>query len=177
MKTRYDFTAMQAAAIVLIVLYHIDGSGFVGSMGVLSPLFSAMVAVFVFIAGYFSAAKAAEAPLAHAKRKFKSLIVPLYSITLLYAAIVFVLHRLGAPRGTVSWNSILVDPLVGGHKLSYNLPMWFIAPLYFCEVVYAFTRKCTRGGIWSTFPLWPSAFLQCPSLLRGIASRGLPVLS
>lgn len=70
----------------------------------------------------------------------------------LYAALVTLLHAVGVPRGAVSLYNIIVNPLVSGHGLSYNLPMWFIAPLFFAEVAYAFLgRLFNRGGTFSIF--------------------------
>ena len=144
---RYDIAVAQAVAIVLIVQSHIKGSGYWGSARVLMPLQCAMVVVFVFTAGYFNAAKSVGDPLGFAKTRVRKLLIPLYGATLLYAAIVVVLHALGVPRGTVNLYNVLLDPLLSGHGLSYNLPMWFIAPLFFAEVAYAFLgRIFNRGG-------------------------------
>lgn len=147
---RYDIAVAQAVAIVLIVQSHIKGSGYWGSARVLMPLQCAMVVVFVFTAGYFNAAKSVGDPLGFAKTRVRKLLIPLYGATLLYAAIVVALHALGVPRGTVNLYNVLLDPLLSGHGLSYNLPMWFIAPLFFTEVVYAFLgRLFNRGGAYS----------------------------
>lgn len=146
-ERRYDIAAAQAIAIVLIVWSHIRGGGYWGSARIIAPLGCAMVVFFVFIAGYFNAAKSVTEPALFAKTRVRKLLVPLYGITLVYAAIVATFHGVGLPRGAVTLYGILVDPLVSGHGLSYNLPMWFIAPLFFAEVAYAFLgRIFNRGG-------------------------------
>lgn len=145
-ERRYDIATAQAMAIVLIVQYHMLGASFQGSMRLLMPLSCARVPFFVFVAGYFNAAKSMAEPVGFAKDRARKLMLPLYGKTLLYAAIVTVLHGLGIPRGAVSLYSVLLDPLLGGHALFYNLPMWFIAPLFFVEVIYAFLARIMRGG-------------------------------
>ncbi len=142
---RYDIAVAQAVAIVLIVQDHIAGTDLLGPMRILLPFESARVLFFVFIAGYFNAAKSTTAPVSFARDKVRKLFLPLYGLTLLYAAIVTALHLVGLPQGEVSLYSVLLDPLLGGHDLYYNLPMWFIAPLFFAEVAYAFLGRIARG--------------------------------
>lgn len=162
---RYDIAAAQAIAIVLIVQSHIKGGNFWGSARILMPLPCAMVVFFVFIGGYFNADKSVADPVSFARSRIRKLLVPLYGLTLLYAVLVTLLHAVGVPRGTVSLYNIIVNPLVSGHGLSYNLPMWFIAPLFCAEVAYAFLgRLFNRGGARSRPLLDRCKLVGCASL-------------
>ena len=72
----------------------------------------------------------------------KTLIIPLYLWNCVYALVAQLLSIRGFEFGIgVSVQQLLFLPLYNGHQYMYNLPTWFIAPLFMVEVFNVFYRK------------------------------------
>lgn len=133
MKVFYAF------AITFIVAGHVIAGP---SSGGLSFAFNSFppasfhVACFVFGAGYFYKSRNEAQPLKFLQRRVMRLLVPLYAINLVYGVWVFVSRYLGFSIGQdLSLYNFLIDPLFGGHAFMWNLSMWFVAPLFFTQLV------------------------------------------
>ena len=125
-----------ACSILLVVAAHIyQMQGFSGPFDLFRP-YSFHVAAFVFVSGYFYNTKHELDPFGFIRRKFVSLIVPLFAISVVYGMLCSVLQSNGFSFGdAISWQSFLIAPLTSGHQFEINSPMWFVAPLFFSHVV------------------------------------------
>ena len=132
MKTLYAFT------ITFIVAGHVisGGSGGISFGFNMFPPASFHVACFVFVAGYFYKSSYEEKPLDFVKKRLLRLILPLYLINAAYGVWATAAHGLGFTfGGEFTLYNLLVDPLFGGHAFMWDLSLWFVAPLFFTELV------------------------------------------
>lgn len=114
-QCRDDIQCAKALAMILIVWGHLAGATeFTDTFKVFNPIFLARVPIWVFVAGYFNAAKSVLNKRSFVEKKVESLIIPLYAFTFLYAVIVLVGHCFGVQIGQVSLYSVLIDHLLGG---------------------------------------------------------------
>lgn len=132
-----------ACAIVLVVVGHIVSSGFNGPFDMFEP-YSFQVAAFVFVSGYFYKVEHERCPWRYLEARIRRLVIPLLSINAAYGCITLLLRKcMGFEWGGVaslSVQSLLVDPFTNGHQFLINMPMWFIAPLFFAEVANIIVR-------------------------------------
>ena len=47
--------------------------------------------------------------------------------------------------GGISFQTLLIDPFFNGHQFVLNMPMWFIAPLLFAEMINVLIRAATKS--------------------------------
>ena len=47
--------------------------------------------------------------------------------------------------GGISFQTLLIDPFFNGHQFVLNMPMWFIAPLFFAEMINVLIRAATKS--------------------------------
>lgn len=130
-----------ALAMVLVVVGHITFNGFEGPFNMFPP-YSFQVAAFVFVSGYFYNPLHENHVLRYSLKKIKRLLIPLYLIMLVYGLISTCLHISGfsyLPLMTIE--SALLGPLTSGHDYIINMPMWFIAPLFFAEIANIVFRR------------------------------------
>ena len=124
-----------ACAIVLVVVGHIPSTGFNGPFDMFKP-YSFPVAAFVFVAGYFYKESHEVHPFQYLKSRIKRLLIPLVAINAAYGCLVLLLKKLvGITWGALSAQTLLVMPFTDGHQFLINMPMWFIAPLFFAELL------------------------------------------
>lgn len=134
-----------AIAMILVVVGHINSSGFDGPFNMFPP-YSFHVAAFIFVSGYFYNDKAENCVAKYLVRKTKRLMIPLYLITLLYGSISFFLFLLGFLWGQQPTPSLFIlEPLTNGHQFTINMAMWFIVPLFFAECANILIRKTIRS--------------------------------
>lgn len=130
-----------AIAMVLVVVGHVDYTGFMGPFNLFPP-YSFQVASFVFVSGYFCKEQVELTPMTYISRKVRHLIIPLYLIMAAYGVIAFVLLQLGFEWGqSHSLSSFIVEPLTNGHQFIINMPMWFLGPLFCAEIINLAIRK------------------------------------
>lgn len=138
-KVDYRFKILYAIGIILIVIGHYGGGS---PFEYIVPAYSFHVPLFAFASGYFYSRKSEDAVGKYIFKKFKSLIIPLMIWNILYAFLVYFLHKKGIPFGAnLNLYDLFVDPFVSGHAYSYNLAAWFIAPLFFVQVLNVLIRK------------------------------------
>lgn len=125
-----------ACAIVLVVVGHIPSTGFNGPFDMFKP-YSFQVAAFVFVAGYFYKESHEVHPFQYLKSRIKRLLIPLVAINAAYGCLVLLLKKLVGITwgGALSAQTLLVMPFTDGHQFLINMPMWFIAPLFFAELL------------------------------------------
>ncbi|MGI6032267.1 MAG: hypothetical protein ACOX69_02470 [Coriobacteriales bacterium] len=140
-----------AFAITFVVAGHVIAPGSPGGISFgynLFPPASFHVGIFVFVAGYFYKSKHEQEPGAYLKRRVLRLLVPLYAVYAVYGLVVVpLMHLCGFTIGQdPSLYNLLLDPLFGGHAFMWNLPLWFVAPLFFTELLDFGLRKLLRVG-------------------------------
>lgn len=136
-----------AIAMILVVVGHISSEGFRGPFDLFPP-YSFHVAAFVFVSGYFYREASENQVGSYIKKKAMRLMVPLYAIMLVYGIVSTLMHwGVYSFLPVISAKTLLFGPLLSGHDFLINLPMWFIAPLFFAEVFNVLFRRATR-------PLW-----------------------
>lgn len=128
-----------AFAITFIVAGHVGVAGQQGGISLAYNLFPPQgfhVGVFLFVAGYFYKCRHEAAPGRYVRSRFVRLIVPLYVINALWGAWAHIAHQIGFSFGQepTAYN-LLLDPLFGGHAFMWDCPLWFLAPMFFAEMV------------------------------------------
>ncbi|WP_165054711.1 MULTISPECIES: acyltransferase [unclassified Adlercreutzia] len=135
-----------ATAMILVVVGHCSSQGFEGPFALFPP-YNYQVASFVFVSGYFYKESSENDVLAYVAKKAKRLLVPLLLIDIAYGVFISFAHKtLGIQYGAeLSFNSVIIQPFTSGHQFWINCPMWFIAPLFFCEVSNVVLRKAAAS--------------------------------
>lgn len=144
-QINYTMKLFSACAIVLVVVGHIPSTGFNGPFDMFKP-YSFQVASFVFVSGYFYKEANESHPVAYLESRIKRLLIPLIAINAAYGCIVALLKRAVGIEwgGVLSVQSLLVMPFTDGHQFLINMPMWFIAPLFFAEIGNVAIRLCVK---------------------------------
>lgn len=149
---------------VFIVSGHLNSGGLNLAFNIFPP-YSFHVGAFVFISGYFYKAEKEKHPKEYLSARFKRLIIPLYLINALYGVWAQIAHGIGFRYGgPLTIYNVLLDPLFGGHAFAWDLPLWFVAPLFFTQLIYFCVRKLFHLSSRADWPLF------CIFLLLGIAS-------
>lgn len=151
-QINYTMKLFSACAIVLVVVGHIPSTGFNGPFDMFKP-YSFQVASFVFVSGYFYKEANESHPVAYLGSRIKRLLIPLIAINAAYGCIVALLKRAVGIEwgGVLSVQSLLVMPFTDGHQFLINMPMWFIAPLFFAEIGNVAVRLCVKRISSSSF--------------------------
>lgn len=98
--------------------------------------------LFLFCSGYFYKKSSVENVKGFILHKVKTLILPLYVWNVIYAVFVFLTHKVGFTiGGDFTFENIFIQPLLTGHQFGYNLGSWFVAPLFFVQMVNVLFRK------------------------------------
>ena len=145
-RSNPTFRILSAIGIVIVVSAHASNSGGVSLAYSWFEPYSFLIALFVFISGYFYKEEDEGSVGRFLLRKAKRLLLPLYLWTLFYCVLDRLLLRQGFYLGAEpSVYSLLLSPLVDGHAFGFNLATWFVAPLFFTEVVNLLLRRlCGR---------------------------------
>ena len=98
--------------------------------------------LFMFAAGYFFKSKNITSSVKYIKRKFKRLILPIYSYNIFYGVIIQILKKFGFKNNIREFNLkiIFIEPL-NGCGFKYIRPSWFSSTLFFVEVYNILKRK------------------------------------
>lgn len=142
----------QALIIIFIVIGHLEKKVYAGPFG-LFPLYSFHVAAFAFVSGYLYSKTAENDFTRYLASKVKRLILPMYLINMAYGFLIEVIHVMSDVQigMNLSWGALLLLPWTSGHQFALNLPMWFIAPFFLAQIIWAglrstFCRVLSRGG-------------------------------
>lgn len=143
-NVNYAMKVLLCFGMTFIVSGHIVTAGNAGPSFAynLFPPASFHVALFLFASGYFFKSKHKEHIAVYIKRRFVRLMVPLYALTAVYAIWTTFAHSIGFSIGqNVTLYNLLLDPLFGGHAFMWNLCLWFVAPLFFVQVIDVCIRR------------------------------------
>ena len=111
------------------------------------PPASFHVPLFIFVSGYFYKCAHEQKPKEYIKKRLFRLLVPLYLLTFIYAALTAALHKSGFQIGeNITLYNIFLDPLFGGHAFRLNMCLWFVAPLFFVQIIDFYIRIIFKVG-------------------------------
>ncbi len=145
-KIDYRFKFLYLIGILSIIISHC-GSGGIDLLYNWFPFNSFFLALFAFTSGYFFREIQTEHTAKYILYKFKKLIIPLYLYNLFYGILVVLLRQFGFTiGGDFTLHNLFIEPLKTGHQFAYNLPCWFVIPLFMVEVFfilfYKLLKKC-----------------------------------
>ena len=141
-KIDYRFKLVYAFGMIFIVSGHAFGGGIESLTHFFVPLYSFHVAFFVFASGYFYSRKSENHVGSYLWKKVKTLMIPLFIWHFIYGLIVYFLHRHGFTIGDdISFYTLFINPLTNGHAFNFDLAGWFVAPLFYIQVVNVLFRK------------------------------------
>ena len=142
------FKVFSATAVVLVVVGHISSVGFNGPFDLVKP-YSFHVAAFAFVSGYFFHLQSPSELIPWLAKKTTSLIIPMYLIYAAYGAIMMLLRFAGFSfgRGTFDAFNLLIAPWIDGHQFPICMPMWFIAPFFLAQVLFAITYLSVKTSL------------------------------
>lgn len=143
-KIDYRFKFLYFIGIISTIISHC-GSGDIDLLYNWFPFNSFFLALFVFTSGYFFRESRTEHTLKYIVYKFKKLIIPLYLYNLFYGLLVLFFKQFGFTIGNdFNLYNLFIEPLKTGHQFGYNLPCWFVIPLFMIEVFYIVFYKLLK---------------------------------
>lgn len=143
-KIDYRFKFLYFIGIISIIISHC-GSGGIDLLYNWFPFNSFFLALFAFTSGYFFHESKTEHTAKYIVYKFKKLIIPLYLYNLFYGLLVLFLRQFGFTIGSdFTLYNLFIEPLKTGHQFAYNLPCWFVIPLFMIEVFYIVFYKLLK---------------------------------
>ncbi len=143
-KIDYRFKFLYFIGIISIIISHC-GSGGIDLLYNWFPFNSFFLALFAFTSGYFFLECKTEHTVKYIIYKFKKLIVPLYLYNLFYGLLVLFLRQFGFTiGGDFTLYNLFIEPIKTGHQFGYNLPCWFVIPLFMIEVFYIIFYKLLK---------------------------------
>lgn len=143
-KIDYRFKFLYLIGILSIIISHC-GSGGIDLLYNWFPFNSFFLALFAFTSGYFFRESQTEHTAKYILYKLKKLIVPLYLYNLFYGILVALLKPFGFTiGGEFTPHNLFIEPLKTGHQFAYNLPCWFVIPLFMVEVFFILLYKLLK---------------------------------
>ena len=142
-KTDYRFKIIYAIDMMCVLASHLQGKGSIElNIQDWFPYRSFHMPLFMFSSGYFFKIKNVSHSSNYIFRKFKRLILPIYSYNLIYGFFLQLLKRMGFKNITKSFSLsiILIEPL-GGSDFSLIRASWFSSSLFFVEIYNIIKRK------------------------------------
>lgn len=140
-KTDYRFKFLYLIGILSIIISHC-GSGGIDLLYSWFPFNSFFLALFAFTSGYFFREEKTEHTAKYIAYKFKKLIIPLYLYNFFYGILVVFLRQFGFTiGGDFTLHNLFIEPIKTGHQFAYNLPCWFVIPLFMIEVFFILFYK------------------------------------
>lgn len=143
-KIDYRFKILYAVGIFMVVSGHCEG----GSISLLYNWFPSgglHLALFAFCSGYFYKRTEEEQVWSFIKKKFKTLIIPMYLYNFAYAFLIVILSvKEFTIGGNVTLKKLFLEPILNGHQFEYNMGGWFVVPLFLVQVSYLLLRKGGR---------------------------------
>lgn len=144
-KENIKFRYLSAIAIFMIVNGHFGTH--ILTVDQLFPYYSFHVVLFVFISGYFFKENKCLKLNEFIGKKFKKLICPLYMYTTIFSLLYLILKAWGVEWGFhFTIKQLIFEPILSTQALPFTYPMWFVSPLFFCEVFMAVMYKFIPGG-------------------------------
>lgn len=143
-KIDYRFKFLYFIGIISIIISHC-GQGGIDLLYNWFPFNSFFLALFAFTSGYFFRENQTEHTTKYILYKFKKLIIPLYLYNLFYGLLVLILRPFGFTiGGDFTLYNLFIEPIKTGHQFGYNLPCWFVIPLFMIEVFYIVFYKLLK---------------------------------
>lgn len=110
------------------------------------PVYNFHLGLFCFASGYLYTNY--ESIFSYIKRKFKRLIIPLYSWNIIYGVFLYITYYFGFsirvdPSVSII-DKLFIMPIVHGQQFGYNLATWFIFPFFCVEIVNVFIRSFVK---------------------------------
>lgn len=140
-KVNYQFKIVYAMLMFCVLCGHL---GIVENFVPWTELFSVYgfgIQLFLFVSGYFYSSKNDCNFLNFTVKKVKKLLVPYFLWNVFYGVVCFGLVRLGFSIVVpLSFESLVVKPILGIPVFFFNSPTWFIIPFFLAEVFTVFER-------------------------------------
>lgn len=136
MEEKHEFSIMYFFAIIMVVAIHCNGGG----IGLFRGWFAwstFAIGIFAFSSGYFFTRNVNKKPITIIGNKIKRLIIPLYVWNLIYAILINILKNIGIIEygGEINFNNVFIEPIYTGiFRFRFNLPAWFILPLFMTQI-------------------------------------------
>lgn len=130
----FQFKALYLLAVFMVVDGHIGSFDWLALNGLMAYQ-NYHIALFMFASGYFLNIERSYGEFI--KRKTLRLIFPLLGFNLLYGLLCYILNTyFGFTLGEkISFHTLFVAPFTDGHQFIYNMASWFIAPLFFVQLI------------------------------------------
>lgn len=139
------FKIFTGIATLLIVVGHVNPTGFAGPFDLVSP-YSVHVAAFLFSSGYFWSAAAEERPMPWLARKARKILMPSFLAFLVYGALWSVLCLVGVASADAP---SLIDLLTGfcfdASIVPLASPVWFIVPFFLAQCLHLGVRLLSKA--------------------------------
>lgn len=143
-EINYTFKVLYAIGIFFVVCGHAQADDFI-FWNELIHAAGFHMGLFIFASGYFYSIKNNDAPLAYTIKKVKRLLIPYLLWNCFYAIVITVLYQFGFKIGNpVNLKNLIIDPLIDGPKYLFNLPSWFVCPLFFTELINVWLRAALK---------------------------------
>lgn len=143
-KINYQFKVLYAIGIIFVVAGHANANDII-FWNELIHCTGWYMAMFVFASGYFYKSSNDEHPLAYIWKKVKRLMVPYFLWNIFYGIVVLILSKFGFTIAMpFDWRNFLFRALCEGPGFKFNLPAWFVIPLFFSEVYNVLIRFCLK---------------------------------
>lgn len=136
-KTMKVFSAL---SIIFVVMMHI-GHNWIYEPLTYTPVWR--MPSFIFISGYFFKEIYCLDKVSYLKRKFKSLIIPLYGYSLFYGLIITVLLNMNIISfgKKLDFTSYFIETFLHSHQYEFTSAMWFLPILFLTQIIYCFIKQ------------------------------------
>lgn len=139
------FKIFTGIATLLIVVGHVNPTGFAGPFDLVSP-YSVHVAAFLFSSGYFWSVASEEEPSSWLARKARKILVPSLLTFLIYGALWSTLCLVGAANADAP---SLIDLLAGfcfdASIVPLASPIWFVVPFFLAQCLHLCIRLLSKA--------------------------------
>lgn len=134
-KENYTFKLLYVIGTILVISGHLSNGG-LNLLYDWFPPYAFHIGLFVFASGYFF--RINNSLKEFVLRKIKTLIIPLFLWNLFYGIFVFILRYAGFEIGNeLSFKNLFIMPIMDGHQFQYNMPGWFVIPLFAVHIYHA----------------------------------------
>ncbi|MCI6365663.1 MAG: acyltransferase family protein [Spirochaetia bacterium] len=133
-KTNYQFKILYFIGIIFVVAGHARANDLI-FWNELIHCAGFYMGMFVFCSGYFYKSENDLHPVKYIVKKAKRLLIPYFLWNTFYGFVMLILLKTGFSFiEKVSVQDFLLKPLLGEPVFRFNLPSWFVIPLFFTEV-------------------------------------------
>ena len=131
-KTMKVFSGL---SIIFVVMMHI-GHNWIYEPLTYTPVWR--MPAFMFISGYFFKENNTSDIVAYCKRKFRSLIIPLYGWSLFYGLILTLLLKFKIINfgEKLTLKSFFIETFLHSHQYEFTCAMWFLPVLFLVQIFY-----------------------------------------